>query len=130
MLKKRWLAVLAGTPVCICLGLFLLALVPPEPGVTRANFDRVSMRMTRAEVEILFGGPPNSDAAERPGKHWIFYVLCANPGHARELWLGDDGAAMIEFDEEERVTVKEWLSERDTLFQRFRDWLGGLIERD
>ena len=48
--------------VCIAIGAVLLGAhlsLPPGPGVTQANFDRVRDGMTRDEVGILFGRPPD-----------------------------------------------------------------------
>src|ERR1035438_9324153 len=55
MTKKR-LLLIASLPLVIVVTLGVLAMLPPRPGVTKANFDRIEKGMTRAEVEQIFGG--------------------------------------------------------------------------
>jgi hypothetical protein len=43
--------------------------LPGEPGVTRANFKRVQMGMTPAEVQAIFGAPPGTTAPN--GRSWV-----------------------------------------------------------
>jgi hypothetical protein len=56
MRKNRWL--LLGLLLASIVGvvLLVLALLPPSPGVTKVNFDRIEVGMTRAEVEVILGG--------------------------------------------------------------------------
>jgi outer membrane protein assembly factor BamE (lipoprotein component of BamABCDE complex) len=61
MAKKKRLLLIASLPLTIALTLGVLAMLPPPPGVTKANFDRIQEGMTRAEVEEIFGKPPLSD---------------------------------------------------------------------
>jgi hypothetical protein len=39
------------------------------------------------------------------------------------VWGGNDGAAMLEFDEHERVAFANWVSAHESLFDRIRAWL-------
>ena len=74
MLKKRWLAALALTPGFVCLGLLVFTLLfPPEPGVTRGNFNRVRNGMTKAEVEQVLG--PSASDAKLGEKNWVHPVI-------------------------------------------------------
>jgi hypothetical protein len=45
-----------------------LATSEPEPGVTMANFDRVTMGMSRRRVEGIFGGPGKLMSIDPTGK--------------------------------------------------------------
>jgi hypothetical protein len=56
MTKKRWIVLAGMLAACVCLTLAVLALLPPRPGVTLANIDRIENGMTRAEIEKLLGG--------------------------------------------------------------------------
>jgi hypothetical protein len=58
MTKKR-LILFAAVPLTFTLTLCVLAMIPPRPGVTKANFDRIQEGMTLAEVQELFGRPPD-----------------------------------------------------------------------
>ena len=50
MTKKR-VALLAVLPLTVAVILGALEMLPPRPGVTKANFDRIQEGMTLAEVE-------------------------------------------------------------------------------
>jgi hypothetical protein len=55
MATKKRLLLIAVPPLSIAVTLGVLAMLPPGPGVTKANFDRIEKEMTRAEVEQVFG---------------------------------------------------------------------------
>ena len=55
MTIKR-LILLASLPLMIAVALGVLAMLPPGPGVTKANFDRIEKGMTTAQVKEIFGG--------------------------------------------------------------------------
>jgi hypothetical protein len=59
-MRKHWIA-WAGFAAAFglfgCLVAWLLS--PPRPGVTWANVARIQPEMTRGEVEVLFGRPPD-----------------------------------------------------------------------
>ena len=59
MKKKRLLLIVGGMAAFVGLTLGVLALLPPKPGVTKENYDRIEVGMTRGEVEQIFGGPAN-----------------------------------------------------------------------
>lgn len=60
MRKRRLLAVAGVLSVVAWLALLVLALKPADPGVTKANFDRIKVGMSRAEVEEIFGRPADA----------------------------------------------------------------------
>lgn len=45
-------------------------------------------------------------------------------GHTREVFGGNDGAAILEFDPDERVVIKTWATERETFFDKLRARFG------
>src|SRR5260370_1056805 len=60
MTKKRWIVLAGMLAACVCLTLAVLAMLPPPPGVTLPNIERIKDGMTRAEVETILGGPGES----------------------------------------------------------------------
>jgi hypothetical protein len=40
------------------------------------------------------------------------------------VWGGNDGAALIEFDEHQRVAYLHWASAYESLLDKLRAWLG------
>ena len=95
MTKKR-LFLLASLPLVIAVALGVLAMLPPSPGVTKANFNRIEIGMTIAEVEAILGGPANTPA-ELP--YWDYVT-----------WFGeDDTTASIRINiHDHRVYAKTW----------------------
>jgi hypothetical protein len=56
MTRKRCYLISAAVLVaCVCVALGVLAMLPAQSGVTKANFDRIELGMTLAEVEGIFG---------------------------------------------------------------------------
>ena len=54
-MKKRYLISAGIMAASIGLVLGVLAMLPPSPGITRANLNRVQVGMTLAEVEAILG---------------------------------------------------------------------------
>jgi hypothetical protein len=69
MSKKRLLLCSAALGACAGLAILVPALWPEPPGVTYANFNRVEIGMSQAEVEAILGGPPRDTAPN--GKSWF-----------------------------------------------------------
>jgi hypothetical protein len=55
MRRRKLLGALAGLAVVVTVGAF--ALWPQPARITRGNYDRIRMRMSRAEVEAILGAP-------------------------------------------------------------------------
>lgn len=74
MVKHKLIMVglLAGLGLVGFVAVPLLVSEPSGPGVTRANYERITDGMTRHEVEVILGGLPKS---EHKG-----------PGWARLIW--------------------------------------------
>ena len=104
-MKKKHLFLVGGfLAACICLPLGVVAIIPPGPGVTKANFDRIEIGMTKAQVEKIFGGEGELGA---DGCTWH-----ADDGSFAFVWFIDD-----------RVLRVQWLSSHDTFFDKIRRWL-------
>ena len=107
MTKKR-LLLLAFLPLVIVVTLGVLAILPPSPGVTKANFDRIEKGMTKAEVEEIFGG-----------KGELFH----EDDKALMYWDADDGSvAWIRF-QGDCVDGKGWLDSDEPILDKIRRWL-------
>ena len=46
-----------GVTLLYGVGLFVIASMPPEPGVTRSNYYRLRVGMSKAEAVAILGGP-------------------------------------------------------------------------
>jgi hypothetical protein len=44
-------------------------------------------------------------------------------GYTREVWAGDEGGALVDFDENKRVVYTYWTSAREPFFDRILEWL-------
>jgi hypothetical protein len=88
-----------------------------QPGVTEANFRRIRVGMTMAEVAAILGQPgPRQPRADRNG------VRVEGGLH---VWRGQDGAYILTLGGE-RVNCIAWQGPNRTpgLFARLRAWLG------
>jgi hypothetical protein len=87
-------------------------MLPPSPGVTRANFDRIEKGMTRAEVEEILG--------EKGDWRWI---VQDREEKSEWAWRANDGPeAVINF-EMDCVTEKQWSGSNETFPDKIRRWL-------
>ena len=59
-MKKRYLTLATLLAAGICLTFGVIAILPPRPGVTKANLNRIKVGMTKAEVETLLGKSTDS----------------------------------------------------------------------
>jgi hypothetical protein len=105
--KKR-LLLIASLPLVIVVVLGVLAMLPPRPGVTKANFDRIQEGMTMMEVEEIFGREGNQASRGRT----VF-------------WGADDGSgAAIGFGmSHDCVVGKHWHDSNETFLDKIRRWL-------
>jgi hypothetical protein len=105
--KKR-LLLFASLPLAIVVALGVLAMIPPSPGVTKANFDRIEKGMTMAEVEEILGGKGKSFHED---------------DKALMYWDADDGSlALIRF-VDNCVPDKTWYDSDETIPDKIRRWL-------
>jgi membrane-associated phospholipid phosphatase len=89
----------------------VVAMWPPQPGVTQANFDRIAYGMTLAEVEAIFGRPPDV-SWHRPHQDTICHWTCPS-GHSTYLLIS----------ETEGVFGKNWPEADETITRKIRRWL-------
>jgi hypothetical protein len=119
MLQRRRLLITLVLLLAIGLAGLFLFLRTLGPGITRANFDRIADGDNRAVVEELLGGPPRDQSPD--GTNWSEqHNGKLAPGHTREIWGGDYGAAILVFDEQGRVAHKSWMDSPETLLDRLR----------
>jgi hypothetical protein len=107
-MNRRRILCLALAAVALTLG--LVVLLPPSPGVTAANFERVQMGMTLAEVDALM----TREGTEGTGDHRTTLAI----------WYTRSGTVcgriIFERDAkgEWRVMRKDWSEPPDTLLDR------------
>ena len=114
MKKKRLLLLVGAIAAVVGVTLGVLAMLPPKPGITKENFDRIENGMAFEDVNAIFGQQPDP---------WQSGVR-AN-GWKQHLWKSNDGDfAIIAFDENGAVE-KHWLGQRDdrTAFEKLLDRL-------
>lgn len=98
---NRWL--LLGVLATAGVGATLAVLAWwPTPGVTKANFDRIQVGMTFAEVEATFSAPPGYDVSGIDFKSGRF--------GRRAQWTDREGfrRALFDFDDRDRVASAFW----------------------
>lgn len=100
-MKKRWLFLAGIILVFACLAIGLLAFLIPQDSstVTKANFDRIQVGMSRAQVYSILGQDwIPVDGTVRPEEPW-----------SSEIWSRDDGAeARVHFATEFGPGGKGW----------------------
>jgi hypothetical protein len=90
----------------------VLALLPPHPGVTKANYDRIQKGMTKAEVEEIFGEKGELNFLDE--ETLTFRML---------YWKERDrSCAVIEFTGD-CVVDKGWGDSDETILEKIRRWL-------
>jgi len=117
--KRRSLISAAVLAACVCIALGVLAMMPPRPGVTKANFDRIKEGMTLEEVTSIFG---SKEASNGVVAGTIFSQKCDR----YHRWEDDDWScsATVGF-RENQVMQMVWSGERrkKTFTDKLRRWL-------
>jgi hypothetical protein len=107
--KKRHLLIASVPLVTIAVILGVLAMLPPRPGVTTVNYDRIERGMTRAEVEEIFG---------REGRPF------AKDGDTVFLdWREDDGSGAVIGFSHDCVVFKRWFDSNESYLDKIQRWL-------
>jgi hypothetical protein len=111
MTKKR-LLLLASLPLTIALTLGVLVMLPPRPGVTKANFERIRKGMTVEEVKEVFG-----ETHFRIGPAWGKNTWVS-------FWSDSKRSAAVCFDDDGCVIETQWrLIASETFLEKLRRWL-------
>jgi hypothetical protein len=132
MIRRRWRRWgLAGALVLLTCAASVVILLPPRPGISRANYNLIREGMTRAEVETVFGGPPGnySQFPDREAGLWAIDPDDPALGRpdfiGREVWIAADLAVTVWFDERQRAVKKAARDNpRRSFADRLRAWLG------
>ncbi|HZZ77091.1 MAG TPA: hypothetical protein VFE62_01150 [Gemmataceae bacterium] len=123
-MKNRWLMLVLLSIMTGCVVVVIVALwLTPVSGVTKENFDRIEVGMTRAEVEVILGSKAIARIRQRRD------IFCFG-----NFWRdAESGAeAGIEFDAEDHVRGKEWwpgVLDQRTTWERFLDLMPGRPKR-
>ena len=105
-MRKRVILAAGTVAGFVGVALVVLAMLPPQPGVTKANFDRIEVGMTRVEVDDLFGG---KEPLERIDQGWV--------------WAADDGSEAYVGFAGGGVAAKNWLDSNEPITKKIRRWL-------
>jgi hypothetical protein len=110
MTKKR-LGLIAVLPLTIAVTLGVLAMLPPGPGVTKANYDRIQTGMSVQDVELLLGGTA------------LPFHGFPHRGSEIFVWQGDDGALAFVEIADSSVISKQWHPSTESMTDKLRRWL-------
>jgi hypothetical protein len=112
--KHRYFISATVLVACACVALGMLAMLPPQPGVTKANFDRIENGMTLQEVErilaakgVYFNGGTTIDPRTPPPLFWL---------HVNGMSIA------VQFNNA-KVTSKHFRESTETAFDKVRRWL-------
>ena len=113
-MRRRMLLVVGAMAVIGCAALVVLLTLPPRPGITQANYDRIELGMTWVEVEQRFGEKGRLTEWTRDGEEIR---------QARLMWEAEDGSccAVISI-EDDRVIAKSWWA-TESFLNKIRRWL-------
>ena len=116
---RRVIASFAVIAVMMALSAVTGLLIEGSDPINKLTCDRITIGMTKTEVEKLLGGPPG-DYSTRP-LLCVTEVLC--PQEAK--WGGNDGAIYVRFDDANQVSEKSFVDYRKFLNKppRVTDWL-------
>jgi len=104
--KRRYVISAAVLAACVGIALGVLAMLPPHPGVSKANYDRIEVGMPRAAVEAILGKP-----AEEVGRF-------------ASHWAADDGTWISILFRDDEVKETRFYESHETILDKFRRWLG------
>ena len=98
-MTRRRLLPIVSLPLAVTVIVGVLAMLPPRPGATKANYDRIENGMRLEDVESILGG------AGMPIHGTVFD---GKQGHSRWRWDSDDGIVTVILTEQSRVRDKWW----------------------
>ena len=114
MTRRRTLLLASLIAASVCVGLAVLAMLPPRPGVTKANFDRIEVGMQIEEVECILAGP---------GFSIDKLITRDEAGSGIILWQHSDGSMVMIWPADKVVAKKKWVPSQETLLNKIRRWL-------
>jgi hypothetical protein len=126
--RKRWAvtgAILTGLGLAAFLVLYGTVLAPR---LSRGDYARVRMGMTRGEVENILGPPFDDDALIgllSKGVHIEMEESGDEPAAALAGWTEEERSMLVRYSTRGKVVGKSFLIERrQSLLERLRAWLG------
>jgi hypothetical protein len=111
-MTKLRLSLIGILPICIAMTLGVLMLLPPRPGVTKANSDRIQKGMTLAEVERILGG----EGFRGEGGDRAQFDTCS-------VWETDDGSIALVGFTDGGVVHLEWQESNESILDKICRWL-------
>lgn len=108
-MKRRYLISALLFTACVGVALAVTAMLPPTPGVTKANLDRIEIGMTVDEVNAILGPPEWHGETNNPN-------LCI-------CWVGNDGRGSVYFDTSGRISSKTWDEREQSILERISRWV-------
>src|SRR5437868_1296173 len=119
MTRKRYLAVAGMLAILVGAGFGVGMMLPPAPGVTKANFDRIEIGMTGGDVEAILGERTIMQKVNGGSGGLMVWI---------DRWEGDNRAsATIVYSWHEsgegRVASKRWTPSKETILEKLRRWL-------
>jgi hypothetical protein len=113
-MRKRYCISAGIMAAFVCLALAVLAALPPGPGVTKVNVDRIEEGIRLDEVEAILGRTADGDLS-------IHEELDGDI--QAPMWLNSDKSCAIVVLRDGTVTSARWHESTETLTQRVRRWL-------
>jgi outer membrane protein assembly factor BamE (lipoprotein component of BamABCDE complex) len=121
--KTRLLLIVFLPLTAVAVSVGMLAMLPPGPGVTKANFDRIEKGMTRAQVEEIMGRPSMAE----PITFSFNDTLITRTEWSGSNEDGDNVCVVIEFDDKDKVyTMVRDVIVPDPLSVRLRQFFSWL----
>ena len=86
-------------------------MMPPSPGITKANFDRINKGTELTKVEEIFGAKGED--------------LVPRMAHGKRIiaWRANDGAEAHVFFQNSAVISSRWFDSTETFPDKIRRWL-------
>jgi hypothetical protein len=113
-MKRRCLIATGLLAICGIVAITVPMMLPPRPGVTKANCDRISKGMTRTEVEQVLGPQHDRFAA---------MIASSSGTMSFEQWVGADRAAIHVTFHDDRAHEISWQESPETFGEKIRRWL-------
>ena len=117
MNRKRSIVVCGIVVSIACVLLITYAVLPARPGVTKTNYDRIELGMTKADVAAIMGKPGFSQPDRIPDS-WVEMWQHAGMGHACVITYRNDGVGSM-----------RWTDSKETVTETLLRWANRLWPR-